>query len=113
MLNWLKELDSREKVNDKLVKTMSMEHDYKLHIVYDLELYRVGKTSLTTLRLFYQDTLVLESNVLHGKVLNANTYSFHIDTTNNYGENTLLGALENFNMILRYLVVETQNKGEK
>jgi hypothetical protein len=113
MLNWLETLETSERVGEKLVKTMSMEHDYKLNIIYDLELYRVGKTALTILKLFYNDTLLLESEVIKGQVLKSKMYNFEIDTTNNYGENTLLGAFENYNMILRYLVVETQNKGRE
>jgi hypothetical protein len=117
MLKWLSNLDNTERAGNFLVKSMVMEEDFKLLIYYDLELYRIGKTGLTTLKLIYTneeraEKVVLESEVLSGKVLNARLHNVLI-TSQVYSENTLLNAIENFNMILRYLIVETQNKGDQ
>jgi hypothetical protein len=113
MLKWLNNLDYNEKVGLSLIKKMFMENDFRLEVEYDLELYRENKTDLTCLRLFNKDKLVIRSYVENGKVLSVKMYDTKENMTNNYGENLLLQALENFNIQLRYLVVETQNKGVK
>jgi hypothetical protein len=113
MLKWLSNLEYSEKVGLSLVKKMFMENDFRLEIEYDLELYKENKTDLTCLRLFNKDTLIIRSYVESGKILSVKMYDTLEIKTNDYGENLLLQAIENFNIQLRYLVIETQNKGVK
>jgi hypothetical protein len=113
MLKWLSNLEYSEKVGLSLVKKMFMEHDFRLEIDYELELYRENKTDLTCLSLFSKDNLIMKSYVKSGKVLSIEMLSILEARVNDYGENLLLQAIENFNIQLRYLVIETQNKGDQ
>jgi hypothetical protein len=113
MLKWLSNLDYSEKLGLILVKKMFMEHDFRLETDYNLELYRESKTDLTCLSLFSKDILIMKSYVKSGKVLSIEMLNVLEARVNDYGENLLLQAIENFNIQLRYLVIETKNKGDQ
>lgn len=110
MLEWNYNETTKISNGSHIVDIKAMERDFAIKTYYDKDLFKQGKTDKVICELSCGGGVIMDALIKNGQVVLVNMLDATFQTTNKYGENDLLSAIENFNMIVRYVMVETRNK---